>query len=108
MTQWSTRSLARVARERGIAHPSHSTVEFILKHTELQPHRSRYGKTPTPDENFRQKAAAVLWCYEQAQALAQRAEVVLCVDEKPNIQVLERRCRPRATSCAATATSGSS
>ena len=93
MTQWSTRSLARVARERGIAPTlSHSTVALILKHAELQPHRSRYWKTPTLDEDFRQKAAAVLWCYERAQALAQRGEVVLCVDEKPNIQVLERRC----------------
>ncbi|HEX5745862.1 MAG TPA: hypothetical protein VFZ09_06440 [Archangium sp.] len=30
----------------------------------------------------------MLWCYEQAQQLAQKGEVVLCVDEKPNIQVL--------------------
>jgi len=92
MTHWSTRSLARVARECGIAPTlSHSKVAVILKHAALQPHRSRYWKTPTLDDDFRKKAAAILWCYERAQALAGRGEVVLCVDEKPNIQVLERR-----------------
>lgn len=96
MTHWSTRSLARVAQRRGIASTiSHSTVALILQDAALQPHRSRYWKTPIPDETFRRKAAQVLWCYERVQALAERGEVVLCVDEKPNIQVLERRCPTR-------------
>lgn len=91
MTHWSTRSLARVARLRGIAPTlSHSTVALILRDAELQPHRSRYWRTPTPDETFRHKAAKVLWCYEYAQALSERDEVVLCLDELPNLQVLER------------------
>jgi len=59
---------------------------------DLQPHRSRYWKTPTPDDAFQRKAAQIIWCYERAQALAEQGEVVLCLDEKPNIQVLERRC----------------
>ncbi|MFL5343898.1 MAG: IS630 family transposase [Hyalangium sp.] len=97
MTHWSTRSLARAAQLRGIAPVlSHSEVALILRDAELQPHRSRYWKTPTPDDSFRHQAAKVLWCYEHAQALAQRGEVVLCLDEKPNIQVLERRCPTRA------------
>ncbi len=97
MTHWSTRSLARAAQLRGIASSlSHSEVALILKAVELQPHRSRYWKTPTPDDNFRHQAAQVLWCYERAQALAGRGEVVLCLDEKPNIQVLERRCPTRS------------
>lgn len=88
MTHWSTRSLAVVARQRGIAPTlSHSTVALILRDAELQPHRSRYWKTPTLDDTFRRKAAKVLWCYEHAQRLAHQGEVVLCVDEKPNIQV---------------------
>jgi len=96
MTHWSTRSLARAAQLRGIAPSlSHSEVALILKDADLQPHRSRYWKTPTPDDNFRHQAAQVLWCYERAQALAERGEVVLCLDEKPNIQVLERRCPTR-------------
>jgi hypothetical protein len=96
MTHWSTRSLARAARLQGIAPAiSHSTVAVILRDAALQPHRSRYWKTPTPDDTFRQQAARILWCYEQAQKLAQKGEVVLCLDEKPNIQVLERRCPTR-------------
>lgn len=97
MTHWSTRSLAVVARQRGIAPTiSHSTVALILRDAALQPHRTRYWKTPTLDESFRQKATKVLWCYEQAARLAGRGEVVLCLDEKPNIQVLqgERPVRP--------------
>ncbi|MFL5350396.1 MAG: IS630 family transposase [Hyalangium sp.] len=97
MTHWSTRSLARAAQLRGIAPSlSHSEVSLILRDADLQPHRSRYWKTPTPDDTFRHQAAQVLWCYERAQALAQRGEVVLCLDEKPNIQVLERRCPTRS------------
>ncbi|WP_373371275.1 IS630 family transposase [Stigmatella ashevillensis] len=97
MTHWSTRSLARAAQLRGIASTiSHSTVALILRDAELQPHRWRYWKTPTPDDTFRAKAAKVLWCYENAHSLAERGEVVLCVDEKPNIQALERRCPSRS------------
>ncbi|ATB28123.1 endonuclease DDE [Melittangium boletus DSM 14713] len=96
MTHWSTRSLARAAQPRGIAPAiSHSEVALILRQADLQPHRSRYWKTPTPDDTFRHKAASILWCYERARSLAERGEVVLCLDEKPNIQVLERRCFTR-------------
>lgn len=94
MTHWSTRSLAQVAVARGIV-PSitHSTVSLILREADLQPHRFRYWKTPALDNAFEQRAAAVLWCYEQADALAQRDELVICWDEKPNLQALER-CQP--------------
>jgi transposase len=91
MTHWSTRSLAQAARLRGIAPTlSHSTVALILRDAELQPHRSRCWRTPIPDDTFRHKAAKVLWCYERAQSLSERGEVVLCLDELPNLQVLER------------------
>jgi hypothetical protein len=91
MTHWSTRSLAQAARLQGIAPTlSHSTVALILRDAELQPHRSRYWRTPTPDDTFRHKAAKVLWCYERTQSLSERGEVVLCLDELPNLQVLER------------------
>ena len=94
MTPWSTRSLARVATERGIVPPiAHSTVSLILRHAELQPHRYRYWKTPTLNAAFCQRAAQVLWCYESAPRLAQRHEWIICLDEKPSIQALER-CRP--------------
>src|SRR5262249_26273220 len=96
MTHWSTRSLAMAAAARGLVPKiAHSTISFILRTAELQPHRSRYWKTPTIDADFEQKAARILWCYEQAANLAARGEVVLCLDEKPNLQALERRCPTR-------------
>ena len=99
LTHWSTRSLARVAVERGIVpHIAHSTVSLILRDADLQPHRWRYWKTPVLNTEFRQRAASVLWCYERAQELARHDEVVLCLDEKPNLQVLERRCPSRTMS----------
>jgi hypothetical protein len=92
MTHWSTRSLARAAAERGLVPKiAHSTVSLILRTAELQPHRSRYWKTPKIDADFERKAARILWCYERASNLAERGEVVLCLDEKPNLQALERR-----------------
>ncbi len=94
MTHWSTRSLTQVARER-LARPTlaHSTVSLILRAADLQPHRSRYWKTPTLDGQFRERASRVLWCYEQVAHLQARGERVLCIDEKPNIQALERTLR---------------
>ncbi|WP_437761050.1 IS630 family transposase [Sorangium sp. So ce1389] len=92
MTHWSTRPLAQVAAERGIVPKiSRSTVALILREADLQPHRWRYWKTPNLDAAFIKRAAQILWCYENAADLAKKHEVVLCLDEKPNIQVLERR-----------------
>lgn len=70
---------------------AHSTVSLILRAADLQPHRSRYWRTPTIDAAFLKSAAKVLWCYENVANLAEKGEVVLCLDEKPNLQVLERR-----------------
>jgi hypothetical protein len=91
MTHWSTRSLARVAVERGLVpRIAHSTVSLILRYAELQPHRSRYWRTPTLNATFRRRAARVLWCDERAYALAKNDELVICLDEMPNLQALER------------------
>jgi DDE superfamily endonuclease len=96
MTHWSTRGLALAAAECGLVPTiSHSTVSLIQRAADLQPHRSRYWKTPKLDAAFVKSAARILWCYEMASKLAERGEVVLCLDEKPNIQVLERRCPTR-------------
>lgn len=96
MTHWSTRSLAEIADKRGIAPKiAHSTVSLILRSADLQPHRSRYWKTPKIDDAFLKRAARILWCYENASDLAARNEIVLCIDEKPNLQALERRCPTR-------------
>lgn len=93
MTHWATRSLAQIAVKRGIApRIAHSTVSLILRDADLQPHRSRSWKTPTLHEKFRERAARGLWCYEQAFDLAARDELMICLDEKPHIQALKRRC----------------
>lgn len=92
MTHWSMRSLAQLAAERGLVPAiAHSTVSLILRAADLQPHRTRYWRTPTLNAEFVERAAKVLWCYERAEDLAQKGEIVLCLDEKPNLQVLERR-----------------
>jgi hypothetical protein len=40
--------------------------------------------------NFEEKAASVLWYYERVAWLAERDELVVCVDEKTQIQALRR------------------
>jgi hypothetical protein len=93
MTHWSTRSLAKVLAEKGITPKiAHSTVSLVLKTADLQPHRSRYWKTPTLNEEFRRRASRILWCYENVDKLYDMGAVIICLDEKPNLQALERRC----------------
>jgi DDE superfamily endonuclease/Homeodomain-like domain len=95
LTHWSSRSLAAVAIARGLVpHIAHPTVSLILRQAALQPHRCRYWKTPTLNPAFVQRASPILWCYEQVTRLAEREEVVLCWDEKPNVQALERPSHP--------------
>jgi hypothetical protein len=95
LTHWSSRSLAEVATAGELVpHIAHSTVALILRDAELQPHRYRYWKTPTLDEAFVQRTSPILWCYEQVGRLAERDELVVCWDEKPNLQALERPRQP--------------
>lgn len=91
LTHWDCRSLPQVVVEQAVVAAIHyTTVARILAAASLQPHRSRYGKTATIDEEFTPRAAKVLWCYERADWLHPRGEVVICMDEKPNIQALSR------------------
>lgn len=91
LTHWSTRSLAEVVRAGGVVpHIAHSTVSLILRHATLQPHRCRYWQTPALNAAFVERASQILWCYEHIEHLTRREEVVLCWDEKPNVQALER------------------
>lgn len=91
MTHWSTRSLASIAVTRGLVpHIAHSTVSLILRDADLQPHRSRYWITPTLNAEFMQRAGRILWLYERVDSLWEHDEIVLALDEKPNLQALER------------------
>jgi transposase len=91
ITHWSSEELARRAVEDGIIPAvSPATVRRILHDVDLQPHRTRYWKTARLDARFKERAEQVLWCYANAARLAERGIWVVCVDEIPTFQVLER------------------
>ena len=90
-THWSQRSLAQAAAEEEYVECiQHRTVGTILQEADLQPHRFRYWKTTVWDEEAVARALKILWYYERSESLWQRGEVLIGVDEKPNIQALER------------------
>ena len=92
ITHWTSQDLAREAVERGIVPAiSDRTIRTILDRVDLQPHRTRYWRTSRIELRFKERAEKVLWCYANAARLARRGFWVVCADEKPNFQVLERR-----------------
>jgi hypothetical protein len=91
VTHWSQRSLAQAASELEYVDSIHSTtVRDILRVADLQPHRFRYWKTTVWDDEAIERALKILWYYERIESFWQRGEVIICADEKPNLQVLER------------------
>ena len=77
--RWSVRTLAR---ELGLPH---STVHAILHASELRPHRIRTF-TFSPDPDFEAKLLDIVGLYLHPPENA----LVICVDEKPGIQALDR------------------
>lgn len=97
ITHWTSHDLAREAVGDGIVESiSPRTVRQILHHVDLQPHRTRYWKTSRLDTEFKDRAEKVLWCYGNAGNLAAQGVWVVCADEIPNFQVLERSPLRRA------------
>lgn len=91
ITHWSREDLADQAVADGIVPTiSSRTVGRILDEVALQPHRTRYWRTTRLDARFKERAEKVLWCYANADRLAKRGIWVVCADEIPNHQVLER------------------
>ncbi|MDG6995665.1 MAG: hypothetical protein JRN52_07065 [Nitrososphaerota archaeon] len=78
-THWSTRMLAK---ELGI---SHFTVHRVWKLRKIQPHRERLFKL-SRDPEFNERAIDVVGLYMNPPDKA----VVICMDEKPSIQALDR------------------
>jgi hypothetical protein len=72
------------------------TIRTTLNEVDLQPHRTRYWRTSRLDDRFKERAEEVLWRYANAERLAERGIRVVCLDEMPNKQVLERRPIRRA------------
>ena len=77
--RWTVRTLAR---ELGLPH---STVHAILNASELQLHRIRTF-TLSPDPDFQAKLLDIVGLYLNPPENA----LVICVDEKPGIQALDR------------------
>ena len=75
---------------------SHATIGNILREADLRPHRFRYWKTTIWDDEAVERTLKILWYYERIESRWQRGEVVLAVDEKPNLQVLERAAPKQA------------
>jgi hypothetical protein len=100
---WTTRLLARHARERGpaaghecLANLVQGTVCKILGQEELKPHKVRYY-LERRDAAFEQKMAEVLCVYRKVQVLKKAAAksnkpdksvAIVSYDEKPGIQVI--------------------
>jgi transposase len=78
-SRWSVRTLAR---EVGLPR---STVHGMLRDSGLQPHRLRTF-TFSPDPDFKAKLLDIVGLYLNPPENA----LVLCVDEKPGIQALDR------------------
>jgi DDE superfamily endonuclease len=92
LARWDCRSLQQVALERAVVGAiPYTTGARLVAAASLPPHRSRYWKTATIAERFVTKAARIWWRYARGAWLYERGEVVLCWDEKPNLQALARR-----------------
>src|SRR6516162_6905798 len=97
ITHWSSEDLARQAvADKIIPAISPATVRRLLHDVDLQPHRTRSWKTARLDARFKERAEQVLWCYANASRLAEQGIWVVCVDEIPTFQVLERNPIRRA------------
>jgi transposase len=98
---WTTRLLARHAREHGpaaghdcLAHLVQGTVCKLLGKEEIKPHKVRYY-LERRDADFEQKMAEVLCVYRQVQVLKKakpskrdKSVAIVSYDEKPGIQAI--------------------
>src|SRR5947208_3407989 len=97
ITHWSSLDLARQAVvDRIVPAISSRSVRRILQEVDLQPHRTRFWKTARLDAEFLERAIRILWCYTYADHLAHHGFWVVCTDELPNFQILERQPIRRA------------
>jgi len=91
ISQWSARELAEELVKRGIVFSiSERHVGRLLAEADLKPHLSRYWLTPSPDEQFGEKANAITQLYLTAPERAKQGEKTVCTDEMSGIQALER------------------
>lgn len=80
---YSNWSQARIGKQVGI---SQSKVHQILKKADLKPHKVEYWCGKSPDPEFESKMMNIVGLYMNPPENA----IVLCVDEKTQIQALDR------------------
>ena len=85
VTRWSAPLLAEHLPTVGVA-ASETSVRRILRSARLQPHRQKMW-LHSQDDEFRAKRDAILRLYYETPD----DEHIVCVDEKPGIQAIERR-----------------
>lgn len=85
VTQWSASLLAEHLPTVGVP-VSESSVRRILRGARLQPHRQKMW-LHSQDEEFRDKRDEILRLYYDSPP----DEHIICLDEKPGMQALERR-----------------
>jgi transposase len=78
--RWSVRKLAEITGH------SKSAIQSILAEGAIKPHKTRYWCGKSPDPEFEEKQAAIIGLYMEPPDNA----LVLCVDEKSQIQALDR------------------
>lgn len=90
-TRWSMDDLVTARRHQSAAPAmSRSTLWRMLDDADLKPHRSGYWlNSHAPD--FATKARHICHGYVNAFRLYQEGRVVLCVDEKTGMQILQRK-----------------
>src|SRR5215468_11603396 len=88
--RWSGEKLAQVAIEQHmVAHIAPGTIRVWLRQDKIKPWRYHSWQRST-DPHFVDRASPVLDLYQQAQALAEQGEAVVCSDEKTSIQTRQR------------------
>lgn len=90
-TRWSVDDLTAVLRDHARARAmSRSTLWRVLDEADLKPHRCVYWLN-SHDPAFDTKARDLCALYEHALRFYQQGRLVICVDEKTGMQILQRK-----------------
>jgi transposase len=90
-TSWSLDTLATTFRHRFPRAPmSRATIWRLLDAADLKPHQSAYWLN-SHDPYFASKADTICQLYVNAVRFHQEGRLVICMDEKTGMQILQRR-----------------
>jgi len=89
ITHWTHRELAEEAIKQGIVESiSANHLGRLLKKNDLQPHRSQYWLNSKADDKKEERIADI--CEIYGNAMKNKEEIIISVDEMTGIQALER------------------